>query len=488
MGDSLSNLTLLMPWIFLGIGILASLLVSSIRIQTKNPAKFVTLATLGLVMISSVHLFGQETRTVLSGLIEVSPLTCMALFLISGISFLFVVGSSGYLNKEKLHISDYYNLLLLVVLGASVLVSAKDLFVMFIALEVMSLPAYALVGFRRNDPRSNEAALKYFILGGALGAVFLFGTSFVFGATGSTQLAQIFEWSKTYNGDLLLFVVGHLLVLFAFLFKVAAAPFHFWKPDVYEGAPISVTGLMATVITTAAFVVLMRLFHMVDFHTPIWEPYFESLKQMIRATAILSLLVGSTILILQKNLKRMLAYSSINHTGYLLLGVLGSLSHPEQAYSIWFYLVGYSIITSGLFLMLSQSETPNDQGLELIDLAGALKKNPLFATLASIFFFSMAGMPFTIGFFTKYTVFMSSISAGEVLLVIISAVCAVIASYGYLRPIALMVMRDPDPSSASFVSTMSNQTVVVFLAALCLILGVLPQTLIQITKGLELIP
>ena len=488
MSDSFSNLSELWPWIFLGVGILTTLLVSSIRIQTKIPAKIVTLITLGLVMISSAHLFNGETKTVLGGLIEVSPLTCMTLFLISAISFLFVVGSSGYLNKEKLHISDYYNLLLLMVLGASVLVSAKDLFVMFLALELMSLPAYALVGFRRNDPRSNEAALKYFILGGALGAVFLFGTSFIFGATGTTQLAQIFDWSKAYNGDLLLFVVGHVLVLFAFLFKVAAAPFHFWKPDVYEGAPISVTGLMATVITTAAFVVLMRLFHMVDFHTPIWEPYFEALKQLIRITAVLSLIAGSTILILQKNLKRMLAYSSINHTGYLLLGVLGSLSHPEQAYSIWFYLVGYSIITSGLFIMLSQSETLNDQGLELVDLAGALKKNPVFATLASIFFFSMAGMPFTVGFFTKYTVFMSSISAGEVLLVVLSAVCAVVASYGYLRPVALMVMRDPDPSSANFVGTVSNQAVVIFLAILCLLLGVLPQTLIQLTKGLELIP
>ena len=483
-----SNLALLGPWIILTVGILATMLVSSIRIETKLPAKLLTMLTLVLVMISSAHLYVEETKTVLAGLVEISPLSCMTLFFISAISLLFVVGSGSYWNKEKLHLSDYYNLLLLMVLGASVLVSAKDLFVMFIALELMSLPAYALVGFRRNDSRSNEAALKYFILGGTLGAIFLLGTSFIFGASGSTQLGQIFEWSKGYSGDLLLFVVGHLLLLFAFLFKVAAAPFHFWKPDVYEGAPVLVTGLMATVVTSVAFVVLVRLFHIVDFHAQGFAPYLDSLKQLIRVVAVVSLIGGSTILILQKNLKRMLAYSAINHTGYLLLGLLGTLSKPEQIYSIWFYLTGYSLMTGGLFLLLSQSETVGDQGLELVDLTGMMKRNPYFAALSSVFFLSMAGMPFTVGFFTKYTVFMSSIKAGEVLFVIIAAICTVIASYGYLRPIALMVMRDPDPSAANFVGTKSNQMIIVLLAVLCIILGVFPQALIQLTKGLELIP
>jgi NADH-quinone oxidoreductase subunit N len=483
-----ANLMLLGPWIILSIGILATMLVSSIRTETRLPAKILTIITLILVIFSATQLYADGTKVVISGLIEVSKLSCISLIFMSVISLIFVIGSSGYLNKEKLHISDYYNLVLLMVLGASVLVSAKDLFVMFIALEVMSLPAYALVGFRRNDPKSNEAALKYFILGGALGAVFLLGASFIFGASGSTQLGQINEWSKTYNDDILLFIVGHLLILFAFLFKVAAAPFHFWKPDVYEGAPVSVTGLMATVITSAAFLVLVRLFHMVDFQSPAFTAYFDSLKQLIRVVAVLSLVGGSTVLILQKNLKRMLAYSSINHTGYLLLGLLGTLSKPEQVYSVWFYLAGYSIITCGLFLMLSQSKTSNDQGLELIDLTGLMKKNPYFAALSSVFFLSMAGMPFTVGFFTKYTVFMSSIVTGEVALVIIAAICTVIGAYGYLRPVALMVMRDPDPSAADFVGTKSNQVMIIALAVLCIFLGIFPQALIQLTKGLELLP
>jgi NADH-quinone oxidoreductase subunit N len=483
-----SMISLLAPSIILGCGVLVTMLASSIRIETKLPSKIFTILTLLLVMLSSQMLFSMDTKVVLNGLIEVSGLTNMALFFTSAIALLFVLSSSSYLEKERLYISDYYNLVLIMVLGASVLVSAKDLFVIFIALELMSLPAYALVGFRRNDSRSNEASLKYFVLGGVLGAIFLLGTSFIYGATGTTKLGEIFAWSQSFNGDLTLFIVGHLLVLFAFLFKTAAVPFHFWKPDVYEGAPVSVTGLMATVVTTAAFVVLVRLFHIADFKTDSFAQYLDSLKLLIRIVAVLSLIAGSTILILQKNLKRMLAYSSINHTGYMLLGLLGTMSKPDQIYSIWFYLAGYSIISSGLFILLSQSDIRNDQGLELVDLTGLLKRNPFFTVISSIFFLSMAGMPFTVGFFTKYTVFMSSITAGEVGFVVLAAICTVVASYGYIRPIALMVMRDPDPSAANFTGVKSNQVMVLFLALACLVLGVFPQYLIHLVKGLELIP
>lgn len=481
-------LSQLAPTIILACGVLATMLASSVRIETKLPAKILAQITLLLAMFSSQMLFSMDTKVVLNGMIEVSGLTNLAIFFTSGIALLFVFCSSSYLEKEKLFISDYYNLVLILVLGASVLISAKDLFVTFIALELMSLPAYALVGFRRNDSRSNEASLKYFVLGGALGAIFLLGTSFIYGATGTTKIAEVYSWSQSFNGDLSLFIVGHLLVIFAFLFKTAAVPFHFWKPDVYEGAPISVTGLMASVVTTAAFIVLVRLFHIVDFKGESLSQYLESLKLLIRVVAILSLVAGSTIMILQRNLKRMLAYSSINHTGYMLLGLLGTMSKPDQIYSVWFYLAGYSIISSGLFILLSQSNIKNDQGLEMVDLTGLLKRNPFFTTLASIFFLSMAGMPFTVGFFTKYTVFMSSITAGEVGLVVLAAICTVVASYGYLRPIALMVMRDPDPSAANFVGAKTNQTLVLFLAFACLVLGVFPQALIHLVKGLELIP
>ena len=414
-------------------------------------------------------------------------MTRLLLAIFSGLGILFMLGSSRYLTKENLHLSDYYHLFLILILGASVLSSAKDLIVMFIALEVMSLPAYTLTGFRRNDSRSNEASIKYYILGGTLGAVFLLGSSFIFGATGTTHLSDIYTWSQTATGDLTLFYVGHILVLIAFLFKVAAVPFHFWKPDVYEGAPTPVTGMMATIITTAAFITLVRLVHLVDLNKIEWSLYSEYLKHFLRVIAALSLIVGSTILVTQTNLKRMLAYSSISHTGYLLLGVLGSLYQEDQVSSILIYLLGYSIMTCGIFVLLSQSEPRADTGTDLVDLTGLLKRAPFTALLWCIFLFSMVGMPFTVGFFAKYFVFLSSISAGETPVVVIAAICTVIGAYAYLRPIALMVMRDADPSAANWKGSIASYGVASAAALAVVILGTVPAGMIHLLKGISLI-
>ena len=200
-----------------------------------------------------------------------------------------------------------------------------------------------------------------------------------------------------------------------------------------------------------------------------------------------SLILGSVILITQTNLKRMLAYSSITHTGYLLLGLLGSLSQEEQIYSVFIYLFGYSIMTCGLFVLLSQSDPKADTGTELVDLTGLMKREPVQTVLWSIFLFSMAGMPFTVGFFAKYFVFISSLGAGEAPLVIIAALCTVIGAYAYLRPIALMVMRDADPSAATFTATPLSQAVAITSAAAVLFLGLMPNTVIHFLKGIPLI-
>lgn len=474
------------PWMILSIGILVTMMVSVIRVNTKRPAQIFALLTLVGTLFSALTQMPATPQLIFNGAMEVSSLTFYAIALLSSLGIFFILGTSRYLTKEEIHISDYYHLLLLLILGASVLMSAKDLVVMFIALELMSLPAYTLTGFRRNDARSNEAAIKYFVLGGALGAVFLLGASFVFGATGTTQIAKIYTWSQTATGDLSLFYVGHALLLISFLFKVAAAPFHFWKPDVYEGAPTAVTGVMATMVSAAGFVVLARLLHLIDLKNIEWMAYAGHLKQFIRFAAAASLVVGSTVLLTQTNLKRMLAYSSIAHTGYVLLGLLGSLSNPEQIYAVWVYIFGYSIMTAGLFVMISQSEPKADTGVELIDLTGLLKRNPINTVLWTIFFFSMAGMPFTIGFFTKYFVFMASMSAGEAPYVVVAALCAVVSAYAYLRPVGLMVMRDADPSAAEWKGSFVSRTMVIIAAALIILFGVMPNAIIQILKGIQL--
>jgi NADH-quinone oxidoreductase subunit N len=478
---------LMLPWFVLAGGVLFTMLVSVIRVESRRPAQMSAVLVLLATAYAALSGTPPSPTLLFHSMFEVSTLTLSVLAALSFTALLFVLGTTEYLDREKLHISDYYPLLLILVLGGSVLAASRDLIVSFIALEVMSLPAYTLAGFRRNDSRSNEAALKYFILGGAMGAVFLLGASFIFGATGTTQLGAIYEWSKAVAEVPALFMVGHLLVLSAFLFKVAAVPFHFWKPDVYEGAPVPVTGIMATIVTGASFVTLVRLIQIPDFNGAAWVDYFTAVKAGIRIAAAGSLLVGSLVIITQKNLKRMMAYSSISHTGYLLLGALGLFAHPGEIYPVLIYLAGYLLMGCGLFVLMSLSRSQADAALELVDLTGLLKRSPALTGVWVVFLFSMAGMPFTIGFFTKYVVFMSSIGAGEVPLVVIAALCTVVSAYAYLRPIALMVMRDADPGASEWRFNIGSQIVAVSAATGVLFLGIMPNGVIQYLKGIMLI-
>ena len=478
----------LMPWLILAAGILVTLLVSVIRVESKRPAQLSALLTLVLTGVSALQTVSLPGEAIFSGSIEISSLTRILLALFSLIGVLFVVGADRYLSKEKIHLSDYYHLLLIMILGAGIMVAAKDLVVLFIALEVMSLPAYTLAGFRRNDSRSNEAAIKYFVLGGAVGAVFLLGSAFLFGATGSTQFPAIYSWSRqSVTGSNLLFAAGHFLVIVAFLFKVAAAPFHFWKPDVYEGAPTPVTGLMSTLVAVASFVTLVRLIHLPALDSTGWEVYAASIKTTIRVLAVASLVVGSLVIITQKNLKRLFAYSSISQSGYLMLGVLASLQPGQGIAPVLIYLFGYVFAAVGLFVLLSQSEPRGDTGVELVDLTGLVRRSPLRTALWSVLLFSMAGMPFTVGFFTKYFIFISSVGSGETPLVVLAAMCAVVSAYAYLRPIGLMVMRDADPGAAQWGGGFWSQLVVVVSVILVVFLGLMPNAMIQYLKGIPLI-
>lgn len=477
----------MLPWFILSGGILLTMLASVIRVESRRPAQLSSILVLAATAITAWSGAPAEPMKLFNSVFEVSLLTNSALAALSVAALLFILGTTAYLEREKLHISDYYHLLLILVLGGSVLVASCDLVVSFIALEVMSLPAYTLAGFRRNDPRSNEAALKYFILGGAMGAVFLLGVSFLFGATGTTRLGVMFEWSKSTTEIPLLFAVGHFLVLVAFLFKVAAAPLHFWKPDVYEGAPVPVTGLMATLVTSASFLTLVRLVQIPDFSVTAWTGYEAEIQGVIRWAAAASLVVGSAVIITQKNLKRMMAYSSISHTGYLLLGVLGLFSHPGEIYPVLIYLAGYLLMGCGLFVLMSLSQAGADAAVELVDLTGLMKRAPGITLAWIVFLFSMAGMPFTIGFFTKYLVFMASMGAGEAPLLVLAALCTVVSAYAYLRPVALMVMRDADPGAGEWKFNPGSQIVAVTTAAAVVFLGIMPNPVIQYLKGILLI-
>ena len=477
----------MMPWVVLSIGVLVTLLVSVIRVDSTKPAGIAASLTLILTLFSAWKTMPAVPLHPFHGMLEVSDLTLSSLVFLSGTGLLFLAGASRYLTREGLHLSDFYHLVLILILGASVLVCSRDLLVSFIALEVMSLPAYTLAGFRRNDSRSNEAAIKYFILGGAAGAVFLLGSSFLYGATGSMDFGTITEWSRTHGGRQPLFWIGHVLVLGAFLFKVAAAPLHFWKPDVYEGAPVPVTGIMSVIVGSSAFIALIRLLHLPDLLLSGWMEYAGALRALFRVLAGMSLVTGALVMITQKNFKRLMAYSSISHTGYLLLGVLATFSDPAAVSSVLIYLFGYGLMATGFFALLAQTEGAADSSVELVDVTGLMKRAPLKTVLWTVFLFSMSGMPFTIGFFTKLSVFMAAIGVGETGIVILAALCTVVGAYAYLRPVALMVMRDSDPGAGAWSSSFGSQMVAAGAAIAVVILGILPNAVIHYLKGIPLI-
>lgn len=484
------NWVLLSPYLFLFGGTLLTVLIGLIRVETKRPAQISSIITLLLTLVSAKICIGQEGASFAAvGFFQntfvINPLGMILVALLSGLALVLLIGGSRYLTQENLHYSEYYYLTLVMICGAVLLAGANDLFGTFIALETMSLPAYTLAGFRRNDPRSNESAIKYFFAGVVLAAFYLMGTALIFGQTGTVHFSTIYEWSKN-SPPGVLFVLGHFMVLAAMFIKVAAAPFHFWKPDVYEGAPITVTAMLATIVFGGSFVALTRIAHLPDLLASDWSLHAAYLKKAFRFSAVVSLVLGSVIMITQKNLKRMLAYSSIVNTGYILLGVLASLGNPEKVHSVWIYLFGYTFTVTAAFMLLGATKVQADQKVELIDLTGLMKRNPYLAVLWSVVFISFAGLPFTSGFVSKYSVLFSAVESGELVYAVVAGICVIITGYAYLRPIALMTMREPDASAGKWESSWAMQLAQGVGVFLVLCMGLFPQCFIDVLKGVSI--
>ena len=339
--------------------------------------------------------------------------------------------AGGYLVEHRLDRGEFYALLLFATFGAMMLASAGDLLTIFIGLETMSIGAYALTAFRRASPRSAEGALKYFLLGGFSSAIFVYGIALTYGATGSTNLTQIADFlSKNVvltNGLLL---AGLALMLVGFAFKVAAVPFHMWTPDVYEGAPTPVTGFMAAVAKAGAFAALLRvLYSSLGVISADWKP-------IIYGLAVLSLVVGSVVALRQRDVKRMLAYSSINHAGFILLGVESATARGVS--SSLYYLVAYMFMTIGSFAIVTVLGRTGDGDHDLTRYRGLARRQPLLGLSFAILLLAQAGAPFTTGLWAKLQVVLAAVSGGAVPLGVIAMVTAVIAAFFYLRVAVLM--------------------------------------------------
>jgi NADH-quinone oxidoreductase subunit N len=382
--------------------------------------------------------------------------------------------SINYLKIEDIHRGEYYALLLFATTGMMLMASAGDLITLYLGLELMALSVYILAGFMRRDNRSNESAIKYLLLGAFSSGIMLYGMSLLYGLSGTTNLAGILGFLR--GADLanpILFLAMIMLVV-SFGFKVAAVPFHMWVPDVYEGAPTSVTAFMSAGPKVAGFAVLLRVF------TYTLEPLHAHSTAIISGLAVLTMAVGNIMALSQTNIKRMLAYSSIAHAGYALVGL--AAGGPEGAASVMLYVCIYALMNMGAFGVVIMLRKAGERGEEIGDFAGLGKTNRTAAFLMLIFMFSLTGIPPMAGFVGKFYVFKSAVQAGLVWLAVAGVMFSAISAYFYLRIIMIMYMNEPKGSIELTTSPSLALALAISVTAV-IVIGVYPTNLLNFARA-----
>lgn len=472
-----ADLTTTFPLIFLTAWACALLLVDLVLPGTRKGITAL-LAALGLAFTFGFTLaqLGQEI-TGFNGMVVVDGFSVFvnALLLVSGL--LGIALAYGYVRRMGIERGEYYTLLLFSITGMMLMAQAADLIVVFLALELLSIPLYVLSAFARPKPESEEAGLKYFLLGAFATGFVVYGTALVFGAAGSTNIGQIFRQVADGDVNLLLLAMGAAGILVGFGFKVAAVPFHMWTPDVYQGAPSAVTAFMSSGAKIAGFAALLRVF------TTAFPAISGDMTGIFWALAALTMILGNVIAIAQTNIKRLLAYSSIAHAGYILMAFV-PYGNPEVApISIaagLFYLVAYAITNFGAWGVVIALERDAGRGLELNDYAGLARKQPLHAAAMAIFMLSLIGLPPTIGLIGKFYLFRAVLAGGFYGLAIIGVLTSLVSAYYYLRVVVIMYMREGEPATEreSFLDLTTMAT-----AVATVVISLIPQFLFAWASG-----
>jgi NADH-quinone oxidoreductase subunit N len=376
--------------------------------------------------------------------------------------------------------TEIFPLLLFSVAGMMLFPAANDLITLFIALEVLSLPLYLMAGLsRRRRLFSQESALKYFLLGAYSSAFFIFGAAFLYGYSGSIQFSQIRNAVVGSSGNDVLLLIGIVFLSVGLLFKVGAVPFHAWTPDVYQGAPTPITGFMAAVTKVAAFLAVLRIFYTV-LDGAIWQ-----WRPLLTAVAILTMVVGSVVALVQRDVKRMLAYSSIAHAGFLLTGVIAF--NKAGLESSLFYLLAYGIATLGAFGIITLIQDSQGEVTDLNRWAGLGKKSPAIASVFAFFLLTFAGIPLTSGFIGKFSIFSAAYESGNIAVVVIGVLTSALAAFFYIRVIVLMFFTDAKDATVTVtLPTLRSSIAVWGTAFLTLMLGVLPNSTLSFIENLAI--
>ena len=432
------------PLLFLTVWACALLLIDlAIPRDRKGITALLSAIGLAAALVFTLFQIG-DAYTAFEGMVVIDGFAVFvnSLLLVSGL--LGIALAYGYVKRMGIERGEYYSLLLFSVTGMMLMAQAADLIVVFLALELLSIPLYVLAAFARPRAESEEAGLKYFLLGAFATGFVVYGTALVFGATGSTNLVAIIARAAPGSENLLLLSIGAAGILVGFGFKVAAVPFHMWTPDVYQGAPSAVTAFMSSGAKIAGFAALLRVF------ATAFPSIAVDMTSILWVMAALTMILGNVIAIAQTNIKRLLAYSSIAHAGYILMAFVpygNAEVRPDAVAAGLFYLVAYALTNFGAWGVVIALEKSEGKGLEIADYAGLARKHPALAAAMAIFMLSLIGLPPTVGLIGKIYLFRAVVEAGFYGLAIIGVLTSLVSAYYYLRVVAIMYIREGDPQT-----------------------------------------
>jgi NADH-quinone oxidoreductase subunit N len=480
----------LIPLLLVGIGGFALMMVDAFagedaELATLSAVILFAAAAIAAVLATRTGATPPET---LVPYLRVDPLTQVMTVIVCMGGGLSALLAGGYLQEHVLERGEFYALLVLSTFGAIVLAAAADLLTLFIGLETMSLGVYCMVAFRRGSPRAAEGGMKYFLLGSFAAAILLFGSALLYGATGHTDFVGIGESVHAGSADARLVILGMVLVLIGLLFKVSAVPFHMWTPDAYEGAVTPATTFMSVVVKAAAFAVLLRLV-LESFADDLLNNLSSGWPSVVVPLSALTMVYGNIAAAQQSSVKRMLAYSSIAHAGYIMIGLVtlhdADANVKQLAVSgILFYLLAYTVSNALAFGSLIALGSHHKEAVSYEDLAGAGRRHPLVALPFVIGVLSLMGFPPTAGFFGKWYVFSAALSAGHSLLwlVILGVLTSAVGAYYYLRVIVFLFMKSPEPGAPIAVPMRSGYVVLALVVSgyFVMKMGITPERYIEL--------
>ena len=462
------------PEIIIIVGACVLLMIAPVRGRRFGPMLFwSSLATVIAAAAATFALAG-EPRLVYSGMFVVDDFSVFfkaVFYLATGLC---VLMSPRYLEEEDIARGEYYVLLLFALSGMMIMASGLDLLSIYVGMELQALCIYVLTGFIRQERRSNEAALKYVILGSVSSGIFLYGMSLVYGITGTTQLTDMAAALGSGGAHDPALVLATVFLVTGLIFKVGAVPLHMWVPDVYEGAPTTITAFMSVGPKAAAFAILLRIF--LDAMAPAADIWVV----VIAVIAVLTMALGSFVALVQTNIKRMLAYSSIAHAGFVLLGLVAG--GPDGVASVMLYLLIYVFMNLGIFAIIIMMRSGNVSGEAIEDYAGFAKSHRGLALLMLIFLFSLASIPPTAGFFAKFYILVALVEQGYVGLAVIAVLLSAVAAFFYIRIVMLMYMKE-EARPFDLALTPSLRLAIAITAAGTVGIGLLPSWFLDLAQG-----